>query len=59
VQIACYALAAVERVLIFSFELAAGSRISTFSYFSFTTLSTLGYGDITPVTSGVRQLAIL
>ncbi len=37
----------------------ASSRMSTFTYFSFTTLSTLGYGDITPVASGVRQLAIL
>ena len=36
-----------------------GDSMSTFTYFSFTTLSTLGYGDITPAASGVRQLAIL
>ncbi|MEO8594458.1 MAG: potassium channel family protein [Candidatus Solibacter sp.] len=28
-------------------------------YFSFVTLTTLGYGDITPRTSGVRTLAVL
>ena len=29
------------------------------SYFSFTTLTTLGYGDILPVTSAARILTIL
>ncbi len=28
-------------------------------YFSYTTLTTLGYGDITPVTSGTRSIATL
>jgi len=32
---------------------------STLLYFSFTTLTTLGYGDIVPVASMVRNLAIL
>jgi len=36
-----------------------GNSMSTFTYFSFTTLSTLGYGDITPAAAGVRQLAIV
>lgn len=28
-------------------------------YFSFTTLATLGYGDITPITAGARMLSVL
>jgi hypothetical protein len=28
-------------------------------YFSFVTLATLGYGDITPRTNGVRSLAVI
>ena len=30
-----------------------------FVYFSFVTLTTVGYGDITPITTGARQLAML
>ena len=36
---------------------AAGS--STAIYFSFVTLTTLGYGDITPVTAAARTAAVL
>jgi hypothetical protein len=43
----------------FNFVSDQVDSMSTFTYFSFTTLSTLGYGDITPAASGVRQLAIL
>ena len=32
---------------------------SDFLFFSYTTLTTLGYGDITPITSHARSLAIL
>lgn len=32
---------------------------SIFNYYSFTTLTTLGYGDITPITSRAQSLAIL
>jgi hypothetical protein len=32
---------------------------STFNYYSFTTLTTLGYGDITPVTDQAQSLTIL
>ncbi|RLC67573.1 MAG: two pore domain potassium channel family protein [Chloroflexi bacterium] len=35
------------------------SRWSTFNYYSFTTLTTLGYGDITPITSRAQSFAIL
>jgi hypothetical protein len=34
-------------------------RSAEFSYFSFVTLSTLGYGDITPLTRSARNLAAL
>jgi hypothetical protein len=34
-------------------------NIAPFLYFSFVTLSTLGYGDITPVTAGAQSLAAL
>jgi hypothetical protein len=36
-----------------------GSDLSHFSYFSFVTLSTLGYGDITPMTAPTRSLSVL
>jgi hypothetical protein len=32
---------------------------STFQYFSFTTLTTLGYGDFTPVANGARAVAMI
>ncbi len=34
-------------------------QVDQFSYFSFVTLSTLGYGDITPLTRPARNLAAL
>ena len=34
-------------------------RLSTVTYFSFTTLTTLGYGDITPASWMARNLTIL
>lgn len=43
-------------------DAAAGSRGETFGhllYYSFITLSTLGYGDITPLSEGARSLAAL
>lgn len=36
-----------------------GTRIGRFIYFSMVTLTTLGYGDITPVSAGARGLAIV
>ncbi len=35
------------------------NQVAQFSYFSFVTLSTLGYGDITPLTRPARGLAAL
>jgi hypothetical protein len=34
-------------------------NVSTFQYFSFTTLTTLGYGDFTPVADGARAVAMI
>lgn len=36
-----------------------GAKFSHFSYFSFVTMTTLGYGDITPLSSPARSLAVL
>lgn len=36
-----------------------GGGISNFSYFSFVTLTTLGYGDITPLSAPTRSLSVL
>lgn len=36
-----------------------GTEIRHFSYYSFVTLTTLGYGDITPLTAPSRSLSIL
>ena len=40
-----------------------GEPISTFTplllYYSFTTLATLGYGDVTPLSAGARALSVL
>ena len=38
---------------------ATGAEIPAYVYFSFTTLTTLGYGDITPITSPAKAVAIL
>jgi len=35
------------------------SELSHFTYYSFVTLTTLGYGDITPITAPARSLALL
>jgi Ion channel len=37
----------------------AGGELAEWAYFSFVTLTTVGYGDITPVALGARSLAIL
>lgn len=44
-----------------SFNLPEGmdSELSHFSYFSFVTLTTLGYGDIAPLTATARSLSLL
>lgn len=40
-------------------EITFQEKMSHFFYFSFVTLSTLGYGDITPVTEFTRSLTII
>ena len=37
----------------------SGAGLSYFSYYSFVTITTLGYGDITPITAPARSLSIL
>ena len=37
----------------------ADRHMASFVYFSFVTLTTLGYGDVTPVGSAARTLALL
>ena len=43
----------------FQFSHALGSRGGEFTYYSFVTLTTLGYGDITPVANPARSLSLL
>jgi len=55
---------AVELIRPLSFQISSDStyqitRVSELIYFSFTTLTTLGYGDISPATSMAQSLAIL
>jgi hypothetical protein len=66
-----YAYDLIETVAPGSFELARGALPDDFSaasqversrhffFFSFVTLTTLGYGDITPITQQARAIAIL
>jgi voltage-gated potassium channel Kch len=39
-------------------DVESGLHVNSMLYFSFVTLTTVGYGDITPVGGGVRMLAI-
>jgi len=43
----------------FHFPAGEGSNAAALTYFSFVTLATLGYGDITPVSVIARDLAVL
>lgn len=38
---------------------ALETGLSGFSYYSFVTITTLGYGDVTPVSTQARSLALL
>lgn len=42
-----------------AFPSSIASVWSTYNYYSFTTLTTLGYGDITPITARAQSFAIL
>ena len=43
----------------FSIAKAAPAPMQHFTYFSYVTLTTLGYGDITPISNAARSLAVL
>jgi Ion channel len=43
----------------FNMPEAFGPGLSSFSYYSFVTITTLGYGDVTPVSNPARSLALL
>ena len=43
----------------FAFQVASPADLADWVYFSFVTLTTVGYGDITPVAQGARSLAML
>ncbi|MCB0481805.1 MAG: two pore domain potassium channel family protein [Flavobacteriales bacterium] len=42
-----------------AFSLPANSEFSEFLYFSFVTISTLGYGDVLPISSFAKSLSIV
>ena len=54
-----YLLLAALEPSSFQFSRTMGSGGEDFAYYSFVTLTTLGYGDITPVTTPARSLSIL
>jgi len=51
----------IEALMPGSFQGAPGEPLDydLFIYFSFVTLTTVGYGDVTPISNGARSLAIL
>ncbi len=51
----------LESVQAGSFQLPEGfdTGLSSFSYYSFVTITTLGYGDVTPVSPPARSLSLL
>jgi len=55
----CYAAADMLQPGAFNGHDAASSGFSDFIYFSFITLTTLGYGDMTPASPMARMLAVL
>ena len=56
----CYQLLAQINPSAFEFS-EPGQKMDSFNafYLSFVTLSTLGYGDVTPVSRGARMLAVM
>jgi hypothetical protein len=54
-----YALVAVLRPGAFSGALSGGDAPRSFLYYSFVTLTTVGYGDVLPVHPAARSLAML
>lgn len=54
-----YAILDLSHPESFAIQLDSKGRMVDFVYFSFITLSTLGYGDIIPATAGAKSLASL
>lgn len=56
-----FVYAILEMVMPGSFSVSegSGSRFSEFYYYSFVTLTTLGYGDVVPLTPEARSFAVL
>lgn len=56
-----YAFTILEAVHPGSFAMSEATltHIQHFTYFSYVTLTTLGYGDITPISNAARSLAVL
>lgn len=54
-----YEMAAVYNPDAFAFSTDSGDRASQLLYYSFVTLTTLGYGDVTPMTPTAQTLSVL
>ncbi len=54
-----YALVEFYRPLSFNINAAEGQTVSKLIYFSFVTLTTMGYGDITPQSEAAQMLTIV
>lgn len=54
-----FVYAILEKFFPGSFSGSQDFTMQTFTYFSFITLTTLGYGDITPLTDQVRSFAVI
>jgi len=54
-----YGTHAEEKGLQMAHDVSVRTHLAEFMYFSYVTLTTVGYGDVTPVTLQARSLAIL
>ena len=54
-----YSLLEIFKAGSFQIPESAGAEISSFSYYSFVTLTTLGYGDVTPLSSAAQSFSVL
>lgn len=54
-----YSLLEIFKAGSFQIPESAGTEISSFTYYSFVTLTTLGYGDVTPISSAAQSFSVL